>query len=325
MAFEMMGKGEKDFSAKFRQALVNGDLEMLRQIPKGDRHIHASRGCARRAFPLELQDRLVVPPANGFGSLEQMQKWFDDHISPHFRGIDGWLAKIDGMFRSACADGVVYVEPNFTLRDLEKFGSLGEFWRQIHGIYEKYAQFVVFSPCLSIRTRDDLDFTVPRVKKALDYGGFRAIDLCNQEGVRPYSAYRATYDCAAYYGVRRKAHVGEFGTAEDVMEAITQLDLNEVQHGIAVVNSAEAMALAVDKGTHFHVCPASNIALHRAADYGSHPIKVMVENGLHVTIGTDDLLVFDATVTQQYLRLYQSGCLNVEQLDQIRINSLAVR
>lgn len=313
------------YSACFCHALVEGDLETLRTIPKGDRHLHASRGCGRKELQADLAYPIPAAPDDGFSSLEQMQQWVDTHIRPQFPGTGGWLKKIDAMFRSACADGITFLEPSFTLRDIEKFGSVEGFWAAVNGIYQKYAGQIFFSPCLSVRTRDDLDFTLPRVERALAYGVFRAIDLCNQEGVRPYGDYRPIYEIAAHYGVCKKAHVGEFGTADMVMEAITQLQLDEVQHGIAVASSPKAMELAKERNVCFHVCPASNICLKTARDYSSHPIQIMAQNKLRLTIGTDDLLVFDATVSQEYLRLFQSGCLTPEQLDQIRINSLAIR
>ena len=36
----------------------------------------------------------------------------------------------------------------------------------------------------------------------------------------------------------------------------------------------------------------------------------------------DDVLIFDSDVSKEYLRLYQSGCLNAEELDNIRKNGL---
>ncbi|MCR5677241.1 MAG: hypothetical protein K6G13_04340, partial [Agathobacter sp.] len=45
-------------------------------------------------------------------------------------------------------------------------------------------------------------------------------------------------------------------------------------------------------------------------------------SGVDVTINSDDVLIFDSDVSKEYLRLYQSGCLTAEELDNIRINGL---
>ena len=39
---------------------------------------------------------------------------------------------------------------------------------------------------------------------------------------------------------------------------------------------------------------------------------------VRVTINTDDLLIFDSTIENEYLKLYRAGTLSVDQLDEIR-------
>ena len=58
-------------------------------------------------------------------------------------------------------------------------------------------------------------------------------------------------------------------------------------------------------------------------DYRDHPIRILVENGIQVTINTDDLLIFDSSIENEYLQLYRAGTLNAEQLDGIRRTGLA--
>ena len=57
-------------------------------------------------------------------------------------------------------------------------------------------------------------------------------------------------------------------------------------------------------------------------DYKTHPIKILVENGVTVTINTDDLLIFDSTIENEYLALYRAGTLSAKQLDEIRMAGL---
>nr|MCR5187953.1 adenosine deaminase [Treponema sp.] len=77
-----------------------------------------------------------------------------------------------------------------------------------------------------------------------------------------------------------------------------------------------------DRKITLNVCPTSNIMLGYAKSYAEHPIKILVENGVPVTINTDDLLIFDSSVDQEYLRLYEAGTLTAEQLDVIRCRGL---
>ena len=53
-----------------------------------------------------------------------------------------------------------------------------------------------------------------------------------------------------------------------------------------------------------------------------HPIQKIYRSGVNVTINSDDILIFDSDVSKEYLRLYKSGCLMAEELDDIRVNGL---
>ena len=100
------------------------------------------------------------------------------------------------------------------------------------------------------------------------------------------------------------------------------LNLDEVHHGINASGSEEVMRFLADNRIQLNVCPSSNVMLGYASDYKDHPIRLLYENGVRVTINTDDLLIFDSSIENEYLLLYQSGTLNAEQLNEIRKNGL---
>lgn len=57
-------------------------------------------------------------------------------------------------------------------------------------------------------------------------------------------------------------------------------------------------------------------------DYNVHPIKKLYHNGVKVTVNTDDMIIFDASVSDEFFNLYKSGALNAEELNEIRENGL---
>ena len=60
-----------------------------------------------------------------------------------------------------------------------------------------------------------------------------------------------------------------------------------------------------------------------APNYKDHPVRILYENGVKVTVNTDDLLIFNSSIENEYLLLYRSGALTAEQLDDIRKTGLA--
>lgn len=112
--------------------------------------------------------------------------------------------------------------------------------------------------------------------------------------------------------------MGEFGTADDVMEAVEELELDEVHHGIAAAKSSFVMKWLAKHKIQLSICPTSNVMLSVVDEYKNHPIKQLYNAGISVTINTDELLIFNQPISQEFLNLYTSGNLNVDELNEIR-------
>jgi adenosine deaminase len=53
-----------------------------------------------------------------------------------------------------------------------------------------------------------------------------------------------------------------------------------------------------------------------------HPVRKLFDKGISVTINTDDLLLFNSGVSEEYLYLYRLGLFDEDELNEIRKNSL---
>ena len=142
-------------------------------------------------------------------------------------------------------------------------------------------------------------------------------EVCPPEVMKPLYMSKAR---AA--GMKLKAHVGEFGGAEEVRRTVEVLDLDEVQHGIGATESVEVMQWLSENQIRLNVCPTSNVMLDAVPNLASHPIRVLYDNGVPVTINTDDLMIFGQSVSEEYRNLYQAGVFSVQELDAIRHASL---
>ena len=67
----------------------------------------------------------------------------------------------------------------------------------------------------------------------------------------------------------------------------------------------------------FNVCPASNITMGLYPNYFEHPIKKMFHAGLKITICTDDLLIFNKSVSEQIVELHKHGIFSPIELTEI--------
>mgnify|MGYP000846034463 CR=1 FL=1 len=58
--------------------------------------------------------------------------------------------------------------------------------------------------------------------------------------------------------------------------------------------------------------------LKMADSYANHPIKKLYDYSGPVTINTDDLLIFNQSVSMEYLNLFNAKLMTADELDTIR-------
>lgn len=100
------------------------------------------------------------------------------------------------------------------------------------------------------------------------------------------------------------------------------LSLDEVQHGIAAVESYEVINYLINHNITLNITPTSNLLLGRVLDMKHHPIGKLFRSGVKVTINSDDILMFGSDVSKEYLTLYHNDVLTPDELNEIRVNSL---
>jgi adenosine deaminase len=94
-------------------------------------------------------------------------------------------------------------------------------------------------------------------------------------------------------------------------------ELDEVQHGIGAASDDSVVAFLAEKKIRCNVCPQSNVMLSAVPSLGEHPIKRLVEEGVNVSIATDDLLFFNRSVSEQCYDLIEAGTLTEQQITAI--------
>lgn len=153
----------------------------------------------------------------------------------------------------------------------------------------------------------------------IELGVFRTLDLSGDEFAQPIDVFVPIYRRAKAAGLRLKAHVGEWGTADDVLRAVDVLELDEVQHGIAAAESRKVMRRLANAGVRLNICPTSNLKLGRIERLEDHPIRRLYDAGVQVTVNTDDALIFGASLSEEFLKLFKAGVLTAAELDDIRL------
>jgi len=311
-----------EHSKRFVRALDDLDLGAVRRVPKSDLHNHGTLGM-RYASLADIGVRVTPPPAS-FGSLSGFFAWTGGEM----RALARDAATIPRLFRAAVEDaiedGVTVLEMSFDLGTARAFGSAPSFARLAAGLRDEYADRIRLRPEIGLKKTDDPGNEY--LTALIDCGAFECIDLYGTE-LFPLLLYRwkRLYRTVGKRGFKLKAHLGETESPFGLIFAAKHLGLSAIQHGITFARSPRSLAWARKQGIFFNVCPASNIALGAAASWEAHPLRKMNDAGLCVTIGTDDLVAFGLSVSEQYIELRRRSVFNSVELDHIRRTGLVIQ
>lgn len=310
-------------SSAFEMALAARDLAALRAVPKSELHTHATLG-GNRAFVREKTGFDFVPLDHVLGSMAEMHRWVDDNnFGAAFPGNLGRLLALEATFVQAREDGIIRLEAGedvwaLTLWDGDAL-ALTQAMQEIHA---RVAPEIDWIAQLGLSRHCPIDALQGWIAPFLDLGCYDSVDLYTDEFAQPITALKPIYRAARENGLRLKAHVGEWGTADDVWQAVEELALDEVQHGIAAAGSPQVMRFLADHRIRLNICPTSNIMLGRVESIATHPIRTLFDAGVIVTINTDDILMFGSSVSEEFLKLYDAGLFTTAELDRIRLNGL---
>lgn len=127
-----------------------------------------------------------------------------------------------------------------------------------------------------------------------------------------YIAKRAGLGCTA--------HVGEWGSAKSVLEAVEVLELDRVGHGLNAVENLAILDTLARLEVGFEICLTSNRLLKGVAP-ANHPAKEMLNRGCKVTLATDDPGYFNTTPAKEYDIAQNEACFTPDEMLSILENS----
>ena len=307
----------------FTEALKSGNIENIRRFPKPDVHNHFVLG-GSRDYIFQKTGVEIKPITKPLNSMNEMDAWSSQYIGNRFNNSEGRKLLIEAAFAQAKSDGVTVLEIGEDVWGLSEFfnNDIGELIAAFQEANEMISPEIELRLLIGLSRHCPVDYLENCLKHFWGHKEFYSIDLYGDELAQPIENFIPIYRKAEENGLVLKAHVGEWGTAQDILTAVKTLHLDEVQHGVAVVRDESVVGFLIENKIRLNITPSSNVLLGRVPDMAHHPIAELYRKGVNVTINSDDVLIFDSDVSKEYLRLYQSGCLTADELDDIRMNGL---
>lgn len=305
----------------FIKVLENNDLNGMRLVPKSDLHNHSARG-GNIKYIEDWIGKTIPRPISKFKNLHDMQQWNNENINPIFRGRLGYEKRIEAAFVQAQHDGVKVLNMSINSEVIFHYGYKAEnLINLLKRIHNKFAPNVIFIPEIGFKTSIPIEVMSHMLEVLLTEEYFKSVDIYGDES--SIINFKKIFRKARNKGLILKAHLGEFGDAELVRAVTEELELDQVQHGISAANSKSVMTWLSNNKIQLNICPTSNVLLSRVKDYKEHPIRKLYDHGVKVTINTDDMLIFNQSVSEEFFNLYNAGVFSAIELDIIRRNALS--
>jgi adenosine deaminase len=150
----------------------------------------------------------------------------------------------------------------------------------------------------------------------------RALDLANDEFHFPPDPYVGVFKEGEAAGLAHTDHEAEAGPARNAEVSIEQSGSQRIGHGIRVADDPAVEKLVKDRGVTLEMCPTSNLQTGAAADIAHYPMRRFYDEGIKVTVNTDDPAVCGTTLKKEYYRVVTELGFSVPELEHMIMNGV---
>ncbi|MED4600403.1 adenosine deaminase [Paenibacillus validus] len=313
--------------------------ELIRKLPKVDLHLHLD-GCVKPETALELASTLGIPlPASekelllpymqvtdDCGSLKEYLSKFD-FTTPFLQTGDALKRVAREAVEQAAEHSCGYIEVRFAPQLHRKMGlSVDEtmYW-VTEGLKQGEARCGVKARAIAICMRNHSQQANREVVEAAARflgQGVVAVDLAGDEASFPAELFRDTFALARKHGIPITIHAGEAAGPANIYEAVTRLGAVRIGHGVRLQENPEVLEIVRERNVPLELCPVSNIQTKAVSGWEAYPIKQYFEQGLTLTVNTDNPTVSGTTITQEYQTIAEKFHFTLHELAAIVMNGV---
>jgi adenosine deaminase len=132
--------------------------------------------------------------------------------------------------------------------------------------------------------------------------GVVAFDLAGGEAGNPATEHADAFRIAREANLGVTIHAGEAAGAESIAEALHACGANRIGHGTHLYLDPGLQAYVNDHQVPIEVCLTSNVQTHAVESFEAHPVRGYFDDGLNVSLHTDNRLMSGTTMTEEYAR-----------------------
>ncbi len=293
--------------------------DVLKALPKTDLHCHLD-GSLRVETVLELaKEQGVKLPADNVDDLRdilQAGRGKNKSLADYLKIFDLTLSVLQTasalervafeLAEDQWNDGVRLLEVRFSpVLNIERGLTLIETIEATKaGLRRAELKYGIITGIIVCGIRSiggDTSLTLAELAVAFKNRGVVGFDLAGQEENYPAKDHMEAFYLTLNNNLNLTIHAGEAYGPESIHQAIHYCGAHRIGHGTRTREDGDLLNYINDHRIPLEMCITSNVQTGSVSSFESHPIKTYYELGLRVTINTDNLLVSDTTVTNEFM------------------------
>jgi adenosine deaminase len=317
-----------------KQAVKMDSNEAIRALPKVELHVHVL-GSIRPSTLLEIirEDDIKAPYQTEEDLVKRFQYTdFTNFISVYMEIIkyiaDGrHFERITYEMLENCANcNTQYVEASFSPMDHIKQGI--DFPVMVNainrGIKRAHDEFGIETDIRVDLVRDSTPEAAMDILRSIKDNpeNIVSIDIGGNEKTHSPRPFASVYKHAKEMGLHLVAHAGEAAGPSSIWDAIRYLNVERIGHGVTAQEDPELLEYLRKERIAIEMCPISNLRTGVVSSIRNHPIRKFFDEGLLVTVNSDDPSLFHTSLNNEYIQLHEYLGFTLHELFQISLNGV---
>jgi len=302
----------------------------IRQLPKAELHLHLE-GAVEPATLLELRrqhgeqatlaETEFLYRYTDFGSFLMAFK----EVSAHLRGPDDYELVTYRLMQQLKEENVlhaeVYVAVGVCLYRKQDFAAIFEGLER--GRARGARDFGVSLLWIFDATRH---FGVEEAQKVFELAAryknrhVVGVGIGGDEVKAPPELFRSVFAYAQDHGLHLTAHAGETASPESIWGALN-LHAERIGHGLTAAQDPDLVEELAYRQIPVEICITSNLRTGVCKSAADHPVKNYFDQGLMITLNTDDPALFSTSLAREYQFAQDTFGFTEEHLRELARNS----
>lgn len=313
------------------ETAIRSEISKIRKIEL-HRHIE---GCISPEFFHQLV--LKHEPNHELSNIENINKLYDydtfEGFLNAFITVVSFIRDLDDMERMAELvvdqleqENIIYAELLFSPQPFMLEGlDLEDILKTLRSVFDKSAIKTTLIIDIVRNFGADqadkfLDELLPVI--ARDFGDWiRVISIGGDEFNYPPELFTKVFERVRNAGIHNYAHAGEWAGSESIWDAIDLLRIERIGHGIRSVDDPDLIEYLIQENILLDLSPTSNYMTGALKQDEPHPLKELFDQGVKISINTDDPGFFKTDLNNEYLVVHKMG-ISLDSLREMNINAV---